>query len=267
MNAQLPAHLRGVWAKWNRAVEQLDALSKEILAFGSTTHAWGIRAYIDHGNGRYRFLLDPAWEANTVYRWGAIVGEIVHDYRSALDQLVSQLVILNDGTPDRRHSFPVLRDEPTHGFETMRKPGAKPSKHGPLFGISDDALAIIERCQPYQPDDSGLLYRLHSLWNTDKHQQLIPTHLIAPRPTLKMSDVLFQGRPPDRFDGNTYVVEVNAMPVGPEPSVDIEPHTPTDVAFQDGGAVVDELQGIGTHVLIAILHPASELFPGLQGVG
>jgi hypothetical protein len=266
-----PAHLRGVWAKYNRAVEQLTTLNEEVLALGEEPHAWTIRSYTDHERGHYVFRLDPAWEASTAYRWGAIIGEIVHDLRSALDQLVWQLVLLNGGTPDITHSFPIHRGEPKGGFakatrqQWTTKGGRQ--RHGPLSGISNNALTIIEECQPYKRSDAVLLSKLHQLWNTDKHRHLVPMHMIAPNPTLKMTGVVLQERVPDRFDGNTYVVEVYGMAVGPDPYVDVEPHAPTDIAFHDGVAVVEGLRQIGKFVLLAILLPASELFPGLRGVG
>ena len=71
-----------------------------------------MRSYSDRDGGHYRCEIYPAWQAGVPYRWGAII----HDYRSALDNLVWQLVILNGGEPDSGHSFPICRQAPTDGF-------------------------------------------------------------------------------------------------------------------------------------------------------
>ncbi len=179
------ANLHGVWAKWERAVEQLAALDKEVTAFcTSQPYPYGIRSYSNREAGRYRFEIDPAWPPGLVLRWGAIIGEIVHDFRSALDNLVWQLVKLNEREPDGGHSFPILEDEPSKGFAVQMRREWTDRRgrvhHGPLFGVGDDALAIIEACQPYKRDDGILLLRLHALWNIDKHRHLAPVHVEAP---------------------------------------------------------------------------------------
>lgn len=136
-----PANLHGVWAKWERATEQLDSLNGDVLAFGQEPHAFTIRSREDPDSGKYVYRFQPAWSYKRVRRWGAIIGEIVHDFRSALDQLVTQLVVLSGGTPTKDHSFPIWAKEPAQGFaqracsqwtDRRNRP-----RHGPLFGVSD----------------------------------------------------------------------------------------------------------------------------------
>jgi hypothetical protein len=265
------ANLYGVWAKWERAVEQLKALDGEILAFGKEPHAWTIVSHVNRERGHYVFRLDPAWKPRTIMRWGAIIGEIVHDFRSGLDQLVWQLVRLNGGSPDNGSFFPICAKEPEGGFvQTRRQWTDKRNRvrHGPLFGISDDALACIEACQPYKTNELVLL-RLHDLWNTDKHRHLAPMHMIAERPNLRLTNAVVVDRVLDRFDGNTYVVEVTIIASDPglDAHVDVDPHTPTDVAFSEGVPVIEGLQAVGKSIIHRILIPVGELFPDELGVG
>lgn len=276
MSALPPPNLRGVWAKWQRAVEQLQALSEEIAVFGVQPHAWTIVTQVDADREHYVFRLQPAWPPQTAWRWGAIIGEIVHGDRSALEQLVWQLVRLNGATPSSDHTFPVRTSEPEGGFADSTRKSWRDQRgrdrHGPLFGISDQALAIIEACQPYHGGDALLLRDLHRYWNTDKHQTLVPTALWFRSATLKLTNSILQARD-DRFEGDTYVIEASVLPgtPPPQPSVDVEPHTPSDIAFRDVGRptvpVVEHLRDISKFVLMRILIPASELFPDLQGVG
>jgi hypothetical protein len=261
------ANLHGVWAKWERAVEQLAALDKEVAQFCAEPHPYTIHSHEDRERGRYRFEIYPAWALGVPYRWGAIIGEIVHDLRSALDNLVCQLVALNGGRADVGHTFPVLAKEPANGFaaQTRRQwtDARGRQRHGPLWGLSNAALAIIEAAQPFRRADGLLLQRLHALWNLDKHRDLAPIHVIAAPARLYPDDVVPLGRD-DRLDGRVYVVEVT---VQPRTYVDVRPQPPTDVTLGQGVPVVLELKHVGQLILTGMLLPAGELFPGMLGVG
>jgi hypothetical protein len=259
----MAANLHGVWAKYNRAIEQLAALDKEVTTFCKDPRPYGVLATVDRERGRYRFEIRPAWQAGIPLRWGVIIGEIVHDLRSALDHLVSQLVVLNKGSPDRRHFFPILDTEPSRGFKIDTCWDTQGGlKHGPLRGISNEALAVIEAAQPYNRDDGVLLSRLHFLWNADKHRHLAPVYVEAPPPQLTPDGIMLSRS--DRLDGDTYIVHATTSP-GAE--LNVEPQPPTDITFGEPHPIVLELKHVGQLILIGILIPAGELFPGLSGVG
>ncbi|HWD10836.1 MAG TPA: hypothetical protein VG366_03265 [Solirubrobacteraceae bacterium] len=262
------AHLAGVWAKWQRAVEQLTTLSEEVTAFCSEPNPYGIISHENREHGRYRFEIYPAWQPGRVLRWGTIIGEIVHDFRSALDNLVWQLVVLNGREPDDGHSFPIRAEEPPEGFAVeMRREGEGGRgrvRHGPLLGVSDDALAIIEACQPYKGGNGLLLQRLHVLWNTDKHRHLAPVHVVAPPPHLLPRGSVTVLSRNDGFAGGAYVVEIT---VPPGTQVDVDPQPPTDITFGEPHPIVLELQQVGRVIIHEILLPSADLFPGLSGVG
>ncbi len=265
--------LYGVWAKYERGMEQLTALHKEVLAFGKEPHPYTIFSHVNDEGTHYVFALKPNWPANRHDRWGAIIGEIIHDFRSALDQLVCEFVRLNGGDPRKSHSFPIRDKKPSKGFavEMRRKwtdKGGR-TRYGSLFGLSDDAVALIERCQPYKGPDGKRLRQLHGLWNLDKHQTLIPTILWGPAPEIKLTNAIVVAQPPGHFDGDTYVMEVlvAAKSVGgPDPHVDVEPHAPIDIALSDGREpVIEVLRHAAKVVLMGLLLPASEMFP--EGAG
>ncbi|MFZ2051840.1 MAG: hypothetical protein WB698_04000 [Solirubrobacteraceae bacterium] len=263
----MTANMHGVYAKWERAVEQLTTLDKEIDAFCSEPHPYTIYSHDHRKNGRYRFEIMPAWPSNLPYRWGAILGEIVHDFRSALDSLVCQLAILNSGKTYRSHTFPVCAEEPKKGFAAeMRREWVDSNgktRRGALFGLSDQAVAIIEACQPYVRDDGLLLQRLHALWNFDKHRHLTPITIAAPPARLIPEDVPVLSRD-DRLERGTYILEIT---VSPDTQVEVEPQPPTDITLSDGSPAVSELKAIGKLILIGLLMPAGDLFPEMLGVG
>lgn len=170
----------------------------------------------------------------------------------------------------RDHTFPLRADEPNDGFAqwAVRQWTDKgKDRHGPLFGVNDEARALIERCQPYQGGPWIRLRHLHDMWNTDKHQTLIPTMLMFQAATLKLTNALIQDRV-DHFEGDTYVVEFTVAKGSPppEPQVDVEPHAPTDIAFREGAqeglAVIEKLRQIGKVLLVGLLIPASEIPAG-----
>lgn len=266
--------LHGVWAKYERGVEQLTALHKEVLAFGKKPHPYTIFSQVNDERTHYIFVLKPAWPANLHDRWGAIIGEIVHDLRSALDQLVCEFVRLNGGEARKSHSFPVCEKKPSKGFAVqMRRKftdkGGR-TRYGPLFGVSKDAIALIESCQPYEGPNGKRLRRLHDLWNLDKHQTLIPTTLLAPAPNIKLTNAVLVSEPTGYFTSDTYVMEVFVTaksPDGPHPQVDVEPHPPLDIALSDGGEPVIEVLRLAAKVmLVGLLLPASERFPEGAGI-
>lgn len=143
-------------------------------------------------------------------------------------------------------------------------------RHGPLFGVSDKAVALIESCQPYKGPNGARLRQLHDLWNTDKHETLIPTILWGPAPEIKLTNALLVNQSPGRFEGDTYVMEVliAAKSLGPpDPHVDVEPHAPIDIALSDGREpVIEVLRDAAKVVLIGLLLPASEMFPAGAGI-
>ena len=91
-----------------------------------------------------------------------LVGEVVHQLRSALDHLANHLVVVAGNTPTRRTTFPVLLQRSTKPFAVEG-------------GVGSIALAAIEQLQPYHRQsgaDEHPLAILQELWNADKHRRL-----------------------------------------------------------------------------------------------
>jgi hypothetical protein len=102
-------------------------------------------------------------------RWGVRVGEFLHDLRSALDNLVWQLVLLNGETPWEKNQFPIY----TYAPERQRMDER-------LRGLRADHRAQIEELQPYPGPHvhrqiKAALVWLALLTNIDKHRFMHPT--------------------------------------------------------------------------------------------
>lgn len=148
------------WTKLARGKEHLAALSQACGAYLDTGPEITVEMYNDPETGSVetRFLGEPSPPT----RIGAIVGDVVHNLRSALDVAAWQLAIANDEAATHQErsqvSFPLTRCA-----EEFKKP------HRSLKFFSKPAREVIERLQPYQPSMDALSW-LRDLSNADKHR-------------------------------------------------------------------------------------------------
>lgn len=100
--------------------------------------------------------------------WTALVGDIVHNLRSALDHLAWQLVLASGGSPRRERpatAFPVY-DEPSSSPVAIRG------------GLREDLRQMVEDEQPYvrfpESPRKCPLFLVRELNNIDKHVDIVP---------------------------------------------------------------------------------------------
>ena len=102
-------------------------------------------------------------------RISLLVGEVLHQLRSALDHLIGRLEAANGRERESGFEFPIFWDRGRFKREGFQR----------FQGVSTGAADVIERCQPYhRPAPSYKdhpLWILHDLNNTDKHRVIIPT--------------------------------------------------------------------------------------------
>jgi hypothetical protein len=98
-----------------------------------------------------------------------VVGDVIHQARSALDHLIYAMPRSARAKPKERISgFPIFWDADKY------KINGKPM----IDGLSPAAIAIIDGLQPIKPDyASDPLYVLQDLWNRDKHRLLSMTRI------------------------------------------------------------------------------------------
>ncbi|HLW52531.1 MAG TPA: hypothetical protein VKW06_06780 [Candidatus Angelobacter sp.] len=92
-----------------------------------------------------------------------ILGDAIHNLRSALDHLAWQLVELGGGKPDKNTYFPIC--ERPHQYASMMG-------NREIQKIPKDARDILEAIQPYNTMDMTL-WLLHQLDISDKHRLLL----------------------------------------------------------------------------------------------
>lgn len=154
-----------------RADENLDEL-KTLLREHFASDAFRISGEFDPNDNRG--IRTVGVVVTPPIRVFTLIGDILHEYRSALDWLAWQLVQEHGaGEPGENTRWPILPVRPT-----PRKKGPNRGEHPPPHvagGVSDAALAIIDDAQPYQWDDAYAahpLYILNWLNNRDKHRHI-----------------------------------------------------------------------------------------------
>jgi len=97
--------LQGCDAKVRRARAHLDALYKEIGGFIESEPHEIVSEFDSETITRtvhLRVLKEP--DETT---WALLLGDFVHNLRSALDHLIWQLVLLSDAKPGEHNQFPI----------------------------------------------------------------------------------------------------------------------------------------------------------------
>src|SRR5258708_7566139 len=99
-------NLGSVIAKIERAKEHVRNLVPEISAFW-TPARYTIALEDDPHTGDEVFRIHGN-DFDLPARWSCIVGEAIHNLRSALDHLAWQLVLANNNIPNRSAEFPIF---------------------------------------------------------------------------------------------------------------------------------------------------------------
>jgi hypothetical protein len=196
--------------------------------------------------------------------WALIVGDILHNIRSALDNLAFALVevarIPRVSDPERG-LFPIW---PSHKeFKDIRERD--------IGGMAPEAQAIIESLQPYRREDSlhfSRLYLLNELANVDRHRRLV---LSCPIPEPRIAVGVGAGAGKGVQDigvtahagATTGATASNrrAYAGGPaNPAEHVDSPTVPDVCFADSavafrGSVIRFLEGTCDHIKADIFTP------------
>jgi hypothetical protein len=259
--------LNGCRAKLNRADEHFRALDAQIPVFlDSEPHEF--RRHIDAEAGRYSVAVhvkrDPPIE------WSVIVGEFVHNLRSALDHLVWQLVILSGNQPvpgPGGNQFPIFTKKPGD----MRRRTTLFNRQ--LRGVHRAMRAAINRIQPYHAGSSAHLRPLAvlaDLSNEDKHQAILPSYAAIPpeafeeEPTINLvaiRDVVelesFEVHVNKPLEDGAEILGADIKVTGPNPQVDMEGHLPFDVAFGESMVPMRGILGVrnAVHEVFGMFSP------------
>jgi hypothetical protein len=142
-------------AKIERAKEQINNLKSEIDAFFDSG-AYTVVEERDPETGERVFRLRI--QRAMPLRFTVIVGEIFHDLRSSLDQLICHLIRANHGRVTKDSGFPF--SELAKDFKSVRTRKVK--------GAGTKADRIVQAIKPY-PGGNDALFRLHKANVSEKH--------------------------------------------------------------------------------------------------
>jgi hypothetical protein len=171
--------------------------------------------------------------------WSIIVGDVVHNLRSALDHIACMLV----PKPTRATAFPIFHDR--EDFDCGVRLAAARNRRGPLTGLSPESAAFqfIEQTQPYRGPhgpESHPLFALRELSNEDKHRTVLglavgipidsdPKVRIVSERDVELSNPWVQTARP--FQDGAQVMGADAKITGPDPQVEVEVDFPFGIAF------------------------------------
>lgn len=164
---------KGCLARIERARKQTDALQAEFERFyESKPYSFQQELNPQVGEKRFIFHATPL-----PLEWSVIIGEIMHNLRSALDHSIYELTCIESGHPIDRTELPVFEDESKY-FE-VNKRGEPTPKSGlyKIRGIKDEKRrAVITGLQPFEfrkthkPHEYPILALIHELDIVDKHK-------------------------------------------------------------------------------------------------
>jgi hypothetical protein len=191
---------------------------------GSPRH-WGFVQEI-HDKGRKHFFrlrfADPI-----PVDWAVILGEAIHDLRSALDQVVYWLTVDWTRKPLKGSAFPVCTSTAT--FASARRK---------IRGIGPGPQAFIEALQPYPQRYRRFYCRdlrtVHDLWNHDKHRLVHLWGLRFRYPNLRLAEPPGGTLHGDRRVLHDGAIVLKALCPTPYPKVKVEGEVGADLAFHSG---------------------------------
>lgn len=240
--------LAGIREKLTRTDEQLELLEAQWGRFLQDEQPYGIHWQYDPDAPKYflyqaRLLVfkDPP------LRLSVLLGEIVHNLRSALDHLACELVEAHGSRPLRKAAWPISLTE-NDWLKRIEWPRNATGKRipGPLHGLSrtSDAWAYVKRAQPYQRGKAGArrepLAELNRLSRIDKHSVVHASYVYPGTSVFEMftwdtrahfvtGRLLLKPGQPLKHD--TPLADFAFARTGPEPNMRVKRRIQFDISF------------------------------------
>lgn len=150
--------LLGVRLKIERARRHLRELESSVGSFMNTSPYEIYTEETEAGDLLYRVRVTESLPIEC----SLVLGDAVHNLRSALDYLAYELVVADGGTPSDNTGFPIGRD--VHALKSMIL--------NKLGGASERTIRAVRALNPYR-GGNDLLWKLHHLDIIDKHRLLL----------------------------------------------------------------------------------------------
>ena len=196
-----------------------------------------------------------------------IIGDCLHNLRSALDNLVYDLVIAYHGDLPPPQ-FVEYSEFPIFGPKAM----SSSARQKRIGGIDPNAQALIEGLQPHNQGDeyaSDLLWKLHQLSNMDKHrvphvtQVAVKTYADSPdAPHLPGIITINLGPFEDGAEVASYTPATTTFAEDFDPEAHMDPLLTFGISFGQGSPT----EGMDCGVALSMLHShiANVVLPDLE---
>lgn len=239
--------------KFERARRHLGVIHEAIDEFVSTAYE-GSASYCEVDTGNYALKLGEIRHPD--HGLAVIVGDFLHNLRSALDHLAFQLVRFpvedgGDKTPEDKISFPLC-DTPA-SFERSK---------WKVRGSAPGVEAIIEGLQPYSVAQQPFLWLLHELNNWDKHRVLhLSENTLIEVGFGQIENTDFaEVRAAGELEDDAVLARWKAKS-GLDPDVEVGLYLGTEVTFENGPGAGWQVKGALDSMLILSEYALEELIP------
>lgn len=157
---------KGVKEKLRRAHMHRKDLKRRVERFNDS-HAYSSVPEVHVETGQRLWRVDIQ-KRPPLIRWGALIGECLFNFRSALDHLAYDLAVAYSGFPlppkvEEQSEFPIFWSKAPTKRDLDRR----------IRAIHPEARNLIEQMQPYGRKDRAALKYLDALHNFDKHRTLL----------------------------------------------------------------------------------------------
>jgi len=245
-------------SKLSRAKEHLDILYQEITRWKQSEPCVVFKEP-NADAGDYSWWAEIV-KATPLIRWSLITGDIVHNLRSSLDNMVWELAVLKSGPAPPRPKiiqFPIADDPDGFRSELYR-----------IAALSAEAQARIERAQPYNrkhPELPPLLGLVRDFKNLDKHRLL--NVVVANVQQGRISFTYSWTRVPDEItpsydlgpiEGRTKVAALSVRP--PQPDMDCEYKGSVVISIGHPAGPSGRIRGELYHILTLAFDEVYEVF-------
>ena len=174
-NPKMKNVLSAADTKIQRARKHLAELEAEVGQFVASRPVKFEAETIENGGGRsFNFRMHMAPVSDDL---GAIVGDVIHNLRAALDLTAAEMV-RRGGGDDKNVYFPFCENaEDLDGVIRQRN----------FDKAGDDAVALLQTLKPYRNGNVALRV-IYDLDIHDKHRALTPNAMSAASPVIRMWD-------------------------------------------------------------------------------
>lgn len=236
-------------AKLTRAEAHVHELQREFAAFAES-HPLPVGFTVDFNSGWCTAYFDETARTPPPLL-NVLAGEVVYQARSSLEHLVWALVRSNHKKPGRDHTFPIRRKPVGTKGLTDKQAFIESTKRKQLEGVPMQAIALIEKLQPYNVGDRPdyVLTILNEMARNDRHRSPPSSFVsgdpaaLAPlfKPVGRAQIVQFKPLLSEHRSivlGKTKIARLKIEPLSRQPKVCVDGGLPALIAFGERDALL-----------------------------